>query len=59
MTAPSPPDSCFRCFCQCRHSVAWDDEIMCVKKRKTFSELTEDEIPTCKEFESEWIEVED
>lgn len=38
------------CFCQCRHSIAWDDDIMCVIKKKTLSELTVDGIWSCDAF---------
>ena len=52
---PDPSDAFFeeqdRCFCQCRHTIAWEDNILCVKKKKTLTELTADEIRSCDTFE--------
>lgn len=39
-----------KCFCQCEHSIAWGDDIMCEIKKKTLSELTAEEIRSCKAF---------
>lgn len=47
-----------RCFCQCRHAIAWEDNIMCVKKKKTLLELTAEEIRSCDTFEPRDEEME-